>query len=319
MNEHELELALEGRAAEEAAQTPEETGLEEAPAAVAETVSEQEPAQPDPVQEYLAKYDGDTEKALRAAAEAQSLIGRQGSELGAIRQEIQALRQQFEPQAPEGPQYVEVDDNLVSWAHEIAASENAAQGAEWALQHQPMLYDTIIQGWAAVDPVSANRFETVKALQAQQAQIYQQLQPVVAPVVRQQAQDQFTAAWVKVKNETPDLDAVTPQLLQVAEQNPELLVVLQNGTQEARERVIRSLYWQAKGMNVAPLEGAVQQAAVYAADGAAALRNQAAVATMTASAPATPVRGDTHLDEWRNEFRAAGVELGAYDKPSEEG
>ena len=50
-------------------------------------------------EEYLAKYDGDLTKALNAAANAQSLIGRQGNELGDVRRELQELRERLDTRA----------------------------------------------------------------------------------------------------------------------------------------------------------------------------------------------------------------------------
>jgi hypothetical protein len=280
-------------------QTPEEPSSEETPAPVAETVSE--PDQVDPVQQYLAKYDGDTNKALAAAAEAQSLIGRQGNELGEIRQQLQQLTNAVAPQEPE-QQWVPVDDSLVSWATDIGSSPNFHEGALWALQHQPAIYDSIMEQAYAVDPMAAGRFESNLRAQASQQQFEQRLAPIIEPLMQQKTQGEVERAFVNVRNQYPDLSELTPRMLEIGQQYPEVLAVLQSGSPDAQERVISLLYGAAKGLNVAPLQGAANQAAANAADGAAALRTQAAVGTTTNSAPPVTADTDDPNYEWRQAF-----------------
>lgn len=319
MNEHELEAHLEGRFSGEEVQTPVEEEPSTEPAEVVADTSEEPAASEaateepeegeDPVQKYLAKYDGDTEKALRAAVEAQSLLGRQGSELGDVRKELQELKSMLEPEPVE---QFPVTDDLVSQVQQ-AAYDNGAQAAMWALQNQPSLYETAIRTWAEYDPVSATRFDTDRRNEAYQYQMQAQIAPVIAPVIATTNRDKFLQAWGQVKESiAPDLDQHGPALLELAKESPEVIAVLENGDPESRVKVIQSLYWMAKGRASAPLSEAAQAAQQSAAEQAQQLRVAAAVGTQTSGHPAErPSAQEEGMDAFRQAFLEEAVGIGA--------
>lgn len=118
---------------------------------------------------YLGKYGGDVEKALQAAVEAQSLIGRRDEEREQLRERlakmegtVEALSRQ--PQAPAPPvltdeQVEERAASLVSakggWveAATVAANEAHASG-------DSRVYDSLVEQWALESPIQAARFDT---------------------------------------------------------------------------------------------------------------------------------------------------------------
>ena len=93
---------------EEAPDDDEELGEEEVDAEASEDEAEEEPAgeetaedsafvSDDPqVQAFLAQYDGNIEQALRAAAHQRAAFGRQGQELGRVRERGSELESELE-------------------------------------------------------------------------------------------------------------------------------------------------------------------------------------------------------------------------------
>lgn len=289
ISEAELAAALES-GTPVAEETPAEPVVEEAPPAEAETEAE-----PSPVQKYLEKYGGDVDKALAAAAEAQSLIGRQGGELGELRQELAAIREAVTPQEPQ----LEYNEQTSTWAQEIGAAPNFYEGADYALQKgNTQLYDEIMETAYLTYPKEAARYEIALAQRTAQQQLMSQIGPVLAPVQQRTAQEQFTEAWRSVATQIPDLSEFTPQLLEVAQQNPEMLQALQSPDQTSRERVIRNLYAIAKFGAAAPLSAATAQAVQDTTAQAEALRRAAAVGQATSQGPGTPPAEETLAGGW---------------------
>lgn len=123
----------------------------------------------DPVVEaYLAKYGGDAAEALKAAANQDSLLGRQGNELGQLRQEQARLQGQLEAvlaqqnQQPNAPAMS--SDQVEEYAVETAVSQGYFTGAttlanESLKSGDDRAYDTLIRNWALEDPIAATRFD----------------------------------------------------------------------------------------------------------------------------------------------------------------
>ena len=184
MDDAEFEAALAAQVASvEEQETPTEETESEAPAEVtaeAEVEPEQDgeedqiapPAYPDEVQSFLAKYDGDVEKALKAAVHAQSKIGEQGAEIGELRRMVQEIADRPEPKAPASP-YVPQD-------LQAAIEDNPGQVAQWALQNeQPQAYEAALTEWYDTDPKAASRFE----ITLNRELLKQELQSQIAPEI----------------------------------------------------------------------------------------------------------------------------------------
>ncbi len=184
MDDAEFEAALAAQVASvEEQETPTEETGPESPAEVtaeAEVEPEQDegedqiapPAYPDEVQSFLDKYDGDVDKALKAAVHAQSKIGEQGAEIGELRRMVQEISDRPEPKAPTSP-YVPQD-------LQAAIEDNPGQVAQWALQNeQPQAYEAALTEWYDTDPKAASRFE----ITLNRELLKQELQSQIAPEI----------------------------------------------------------------------------------------------------------------------------------------
>jgi hypothetical protein len=172
---------------------------EEAPPEGGEAAPEVDPA----VAAFLAQHGDDPQAALAAALQerehAQGLIGRQGQELGDLRQQMAHLQGRmdelgqaaYEP-VPE-PITAELQDSLATMFDE----QGAEQAMGWLADNRPDLIEAGINVWAEQDPFQAGRFASRydRFLQdeQQQAEQVQQPQPQEDPILAQmRAREQFT-------------------------------------------------------------------------------------------------------------------------------
>lgn len=107
------------------------------------------------------KYNGDLNAMLKAAREGQSVIGRQGSELGALRAEMKAMEERIAAGLAAAQPYSD-------WPDEFAEPQEAAAAlhaiAEQAFERRdPETFDTAMRAWSEQDPVSARLYGQLKA------------------------------------------------------------------------------------------------------------------------------------------------------------
>lgn len=129
------------------------------------------------------KYGGDVSKALVALREGQSLIGRQGTELGDLRRQMEdlaALVQQGQTLA---------QPYTTEWPDEFAEPTEAAAAfraiAEEAFGREDIdTFSTAVDAWIEQDPAGASTYRDLKILQMQQAMA---LQAPAAPLVDAEA------------------------------------------------------------------------------------------------------------------------------------
>lgn len=134
--------------------------------------SEVDEATTDPkVAAFLAKYDGDSEKALKAAAHQDELVGRQGQELGELRstrEEVAELRGQVKAlldtrsAAPvvtlSTEQVAEQVETLIGSEGYFAAATKAANIA--AESKDERVYRAVMEQWQLESPMDAMDFNT---------------------------------------------------------------------------------------------------------------------------------------------------------------
>src|SRR5262249_55465507 len=129
-------------------------------------------------------------------------------------------------------------------------------------------------------------------------QVFTELGPVIQPAQEVQQRDSFMRAFEAVRAQYPDMPDYAPQILEAARGAPEVMQALASGDADAKERVLRTLFFVARGQNLEALREGAQTQNQQAAEN---LRRQAAVGTMTSSAP-SPIQGEGttgRLDEWR--------------------
>ena len=119
---------------------------------------EAEPGEDPEIQAFLAKYQGDQEKALKGAAELQRAYGRQGGELNQLREQnaqLQSLLAEAQAFAGGG---VPLNEEQRMWVDEAAASVNPGAYIRQALaQNEFELARSVCREWAHENPYEANR------------------------------------------------------------------------------------------------------------------------------------------------------------------
>jgi hypothetical protein len=148
------------------------------------------------------KYGGDMNKALAALRESQSLIGRQGTELGDLRKQLEEVKTLVERGQVLAQPYSDWPDEYAE-PHEAAAAFRTI--AEEAFAREDVdTFATAVNAWAAQDPAAANTYRDLKVLQLQ-TQI-----PAQAPV-----DDEATlkAGAAAVKEKYPRFDPADKEFM----------------------------------------------------------------------------------------------------------
>lgn len=253
------------------------------------------------VQSFLEKYDGDLNKALRGAIEAQKVVGRQGSELGELRkvqQDLEALKttlltRQAEPQPQVLPDYRGMIDEDPRTAA-VTAYEN---------QHWDAM-GAALAAWKEEDPVEARLFAMQVKSEADLAQQRHDFEQRLAAAQPPQGdpQQEFVQAMTGLVQRYPDLEATLPAIDEVSRERPLLRSVLESGSPADRAAALEDLYLIAKSRTVASdTSEAVRQVQVRVSDEARQARAAAAVVSSSGASAAT---GDqpTKADEFRSAF-----------------
>lgn len=221
------------------------------------------------------KYNGDLAAALNALGDAQSTIGRQGTELGELRE----LKNQL--------------DSLQS----LITLQNQAQGIDWdeaiaedpkeavllAAQYQnPQAFEQAIEAWAAEEPIQAFTFLQQVAAEAEQP----------PPTTLETEIEGLKAKY-------PDLQTRLPVIQQEAEKRPALARLLNDEDPRTRAQALEDLY-HLSGSQVAPdTSQAARQVILRARAEADEERSSASVVSQsnTSPPPEPPTSGDQMLVE----------------------
>jgi hypothetical protein len=254
------------------------------------------------VQAFLEKYDGDLNKALKGAIEAQKMVGRQGSELGELRKvqkdledlKTTLLTRQAEPVQPQVmPDYRSlIDDDPRTAA--VTAYEN---------QHWDAM-GAALAAWKEEDPVEARLFAMQVKNEAEMAQQrYEFEERLNAAQKPTNPEGDFADMMVDMVKKYPDLEATIPAIDEVSKERPLLRSVLESGSPADRVAALEDLYLIAKSRTVASdTSAAVRQVQVRVSDEARQARAAAAVVS-TSGASAAAGDQPTKADEFRGAFR----------------
>lgn len=312
----EFDLALEAKlsasdAAIEAEETPEE--IEETEV-TAEQAAE-EPAEPeaqeqarddagrflpkfdDPdIQSYIEKFGGDISQALRSAVEAQSLIGRQGQELGelrALRQEMEAIRQQISstPAAPAA---------LPSNTQELLEDDPGTL-AQWAFENgRQDVYDQAMDAWFELAPRQASRFEQAVLMGEMQRQMESRIEPIATPLAEQSAAREIVQAQRELGLRFSDFNEIlgTATEAELAGFPRDVAEKAQTGTYQEKISALETLYRWVKAERL--LAGPMTQTDTTDAQRQAEAEEakQQAVVVSASSAPAR--EGKSGVQEFKN-------------------
>jgi hypothetical protein len=121
------------------------------------------------------KYGGDINKALGALRESQTLIGRQGGELGDLRKQLEDLTALVQQGQVMSQPYTEWPDEFAEPAESAAAFRAIAEEA--FAREDVETFGTALDAWNEQDPAAAGTYRDLKLMQLQLAQTQE------APVV----------------------------------------------------------------------------------------------------------------------------------------
>lgn len=216
-------------------------------------------------------------------SELEQALGRQGQEIGQLRQYV-----------TEQPQSAP-DQGTIDWFDE-QIEQNPQGAAVWALQNDRSgaLYNRAMDAWYNEQPRQAGGFER----EMEMSQLVQAISHQQAPLVQQAQQQEFVQAWQQAFSKIPDLSEHVEEIMGAAETAPEILIPLQRGSLADKQRVIENLYWLAKGRKADTLTEATQQYAFQQAQSEKSAAQAAAVAPTSSLAVSEDKGGDLAKRIW---------------------
>jgi len=165
---------------------------------------EGEPEVDPAVADLLAQHDGDAQAALSAHLKEyenrEGLIGRQGQELGELRETVARLEGRLDQAmtAPQEPLPEPISEETTAGLEQMFDERGAEGAMNWIVENRPDLIEPGIQVWGEQDPFRAGRFASRydAYLQEEQALAQQEAepqQPQGDPILEQmRAREQFT-------------------------------------------------------------------------------------------------------------------------------
>ena len=222
------------------------------------------------------KYGGDINKALASLREAQSLIGRQGNELGELRE----LKEQFGQL--QNFLLMQQQAQQVDWDEIIMDDPEAAVRLAAQYQNQDA-FETALEAWAVESPVKVFAF-LQEATQAQQ----------------KEPETTLEAEMEAFKQRHPDVLDKMPSIQEEARKRPVLAAMLQSGDPRARAEALEDLYDLASSRTSASETSKAARTIILKAQAEAeAAKKEASVvsASNTSAAAAAPVNANEALQQ----------------------
>lgn len=286
------EVPSEEPVAEEALVVEEEAPAAE-PVAEAEEVAVEEEAPAEPMyldldEETLelldSKYGGDIAKALTSLRESERVIGRQGNELGELRQ----LKEQLD--SLQNLIMLQQQGQGIDWEEKIA--DDPREAVLLAAQYQnTQAFEEAIEAWAAIEPIQAFTFLQQVSAEAEQP----------APTSLESEID-------NLKGRYPDLQQRLPVIEQLAAERPALAGLLNDPDPRTRVSALEDLYHLSKSRETPDTSAAARQVILRAKAEAEQVRSDAAVVSQSNTSPPEPpaVTGDMALQETLQEYLSLG-------------
>lgn len=248
----------------------EQEGEEETPAEGEEQEEVEDEGLSPEVQSLLEKHDGDAEAALAEALErhknAESLIGRQGNDLGKLREELAELRGEVKAQRELAPAAQQQAQPMSSEDLEEMVAEHGGQAvALWAVNNRPDLYDRVHRIWRVDEPDDAADFRLEYKLlqQRQELQAAQAATGTQQPdewVAAQKQQATINATLGAVSTEAEDWDTIAPHMLAALEQVPQrVAAMIVSDDPEERLDAVRIVADKARILSVGKAAAATKQ------------------------------------------------------------
>lgn len=235
---------------------PEVTDLEEQQAEHDQELEEEPVEEEDSeVAAFLAKYGNDPEKALRAAVELSKLQGRQGDELGQLRQTVEELRQRLDaPQEPQRPA-VPITEALVEELDSLAVESPQAALARVGQIGDPtgQLTDRVMDIWFQVNPRQASAFQAALIAQQTEQRVRAELEPIVQERGQSAEERAYVDSWNLALSKNPDMNDHAQAMHDLLQERPALArAVLASETVEERAQAFETVYELVAGRSAPP-------------------------------------------------------------------
>jgi hypothetical protein len=271
------------------------------------------------VDAYLAKYGGDMEQAVRAAAHQAELIGRQGVELGEMRQQMSDLVEAVNrPPVPSLDNLGEIFVEDPFLAAETTLEVGVRTG-DWGA------HNAVISQWKEIDPAQVRLYENQKRIELtiQQDREERQRSTQQAAAAPQQM-EVLSSAEQRFRGEFPDVDLSRLQQPMIDEAVEASRVAGRNVYSDLMESGDpEQVYHGFRTLALAALNrsGAAQRQQVSENARTAAVETQrakaAAMVTSANASAADPAPPKTFDDELLEEFeqqdkRRSGFNIGNY-------
>lgn len=283
---------------------------------------EQETAEEEAERLFAGKYRT-VEDLERATLEREQLLGRQGQELGELRQqlsELMSLQRQALEQRPQFVSSIDVDALMASEGV-YAAAERTAEAGDWDA------HTRVLREWEQIDPDTAGVYKLSKQAQFEAAAARQR----AAELEQQQRQVTHTSAaesaWSRLEREVPDLQDLAPLMTEEAAEAHRISggkfsyrTMIESGDPDQAYLALRTLALSAQARKASNPEDRQRQAAEIARTAAVESQRakaEAIVASSNATAP-DPPPPQSYDDELLAEFmaedkpRADGWQIGGY-------
>jgi hypothetical protein len=252
----------------------------------------------DDLASVLERYDGDVGKALKALAEKESFTGRQANEIGQLRQELAALREDLQ-KAPQQPQYVG------PYRHDLDEPKELVLEALERGDTQTM--ELAIRAWGEEEPFEAAAF--LFSLSAQNQTEAEQ--PQQEPVAPQGVGQSIEAAMADVVERHPDVEKHLPALGQVAQEFPTLRNFMQQGTPAQQAQAFEELLVITKSRSSqADTSSSMKRVILKTQE---EVRNDKAEAAVLSAQTQSAATAKSPIEEFYRQFEEATGQVGGDD------
>lgn len=254
------------------------------------------------IQAYLAKYGNDPVAALKAATNLQSVLGRQGSENGELKQQIQELRALVE-QRMQAPPLQSL--NFPALLNPESESFNPEQAAQIAYERgDAEALGAAMRTWVEYgtqeDAFKAAVFWNGVQQRHMLESLARDLESRAPAASPDQELDREVAGVI---SRHPDIEQFVPQIGALANERPLMRQALESGTPAERAQALEDLYLLAKGRDSDTLSTqATSQATAETKKAARKAKADAAVVSATRGSAATPSENLTGVDRFRAAF-----------------
>jgi hypothetical protein len=303
VEEDQADPAAADTSEEDVALAPEETA-EERPL---ETEAEQQERL------YAGKYR--TVEEMEAAFEHQQMLaGRQGTEVGELRQQLSELVEALN--RPALPSLNNLDEVFAE--NPFLAAERTLQAQDWSA------HDRVIRQWEEIDPAQVGLYRQNKMIEQQALQARQEVEAFRNQPAPTNYQSALQSAEQRLKQEFPDIDLqqLGPAMVEEANEAHRIAgdsvyaKLLESGDPEQTYMGLRTLALTAINRQSAEVRSKVAENARTAAAESQRAKTEAMVtsATGTAPEPAAPKTYDDELLEGfqQEDTRRDGFNIGPY-------